>query len=95
MSVALIVAGVGAVAVLGPALITTPERLTETQGLIERLWWPATALRGLVYLGLAVAVYVSAAQRGLTRPDRRAGWVLLGLAASDLVLAQLPYALLF
>ena len=90
----LMVAAVGAVAVLGPALIASPERLTETQGLIERMWWPATALRGLVYLGLAAGVYVSAARRGLTRPYRRAGWTFLALAVSDLWLAQLPFALL-
>jgi hypothetical protein len=91
---ALIVAAVGAVAVLGPVLITTPERLAETSGLIERMWWPATILRGLVYLGLAVGIDGVATRRGLDRPGRRAGGALLGLAASDLWLAQLPFALL-
>ena len=91
----LIVAAVGAVAVLGPALITTPERLIETQGLIQRLWWPATALRGLTYLGLAVGIDVIAIRRGLARPARRAGWAFLALVANDLVVAQLPFALLY
>ena len=91
---ALIVAAVGAVAVLGPALMPTPERLTETQGLIARIWWPATALRGLAYLGLAVGIYGVATRRGLARPARRAGWAFLALVASDLLLAQLPFALL-
>jgi hypothetical protein len=92
---ALIVAAVGAVAVLGPALMTTPERLTETQGLIARIWWPATALRGLVYLGWAVGIHVVATRRGLARPARRAGWAFLALAAIDGVVAQLPFALLY
>ena len=91
----LILAAVGAVAVLGPALITTPERLTETQGLIQRLWWPATAVRFLGYLAWAVGIHVVATRRGLALPGQRAGWALLALAASDLWLAQLPFALLY
>jgi len=90
---ALIVAVVGAVAVLGPALLATPERLTETQGLIERMWWPATAVRFLGYLGLAVGIDVIAIRRGLSRPMRRAGGTFLALVAVDLLLAQIPYAL--
>ncbi len=93
---ALILAALTVIAWGGPWLIEgmTLERLAGTQTLIERLWWPATAVRCLAYLGLAVGIHVTACRRRRTVPMRRAVGTFLALIASDLLLAQLPFTLL-
>ena len=93
---ALILAALTVIAWGGPWLIEgmTLERLAGTQTLIDQLWWPATAVRCLAYLGLAVRIDRMAMQRHTRHPARYVIGVFLALAASDGLLAQFPYWLL-
>lgn len=82
----------------------TPSRLAGMDRLIEAIWWPATALRCMVYAGLAWWVFPRWAERRfpaagherqhIERLRRRAPWVFAGLLGGDGVMAQLPYWLI-
>ena len=59
LSLVLIVAALLAVALLAPTLWQTvsPERVAGVDSLVDRIWWPTTAMRVMVYAGLAFLVF--------------------------------------
>ena len=56
------------IAYLGPIVLRkmAPPHLAVAEGVIERIWWPATALRGVVYAVLAWGVYPAWVRMRLT-----------------------------
>ena len=62
-----------AVAVLGPMWLKalTPDRLAATNTWIDRIWWPATGLRGAVYGVLAFVIYPLWVSRHARAPRAR------------------------
>lgn len=96
----------GVLVLIGSTLLQAldPARLADLDRLVETIWWPATALRCAVYALLAWGVFPRWAARrpagGVDDAARRrrlrgrAPRVFAGLLGGDLLLAQLPYALL-
>jgi len=59
LSVALLLAALALVALLAPPFLQTvpPERVAGVGSFVDRIWWPATAVRLGVYAGLAGLVF--------------------------------------
>jgi hypothetical protein len=98
LAAAVLAAGIGAPRL---ALTLAPARLADANALLDALWWPLAGARFLVYAGLAWIVFparVRARAAVCGRPTPPIGgrcWgVFLALAAGDLLLAQVPYAML-
>ncbi len=103
---------VSALALSASVLVKTlpAEQLSGMHLLIERIWWPATAIRIVIYALLAAVVYPRWVNRHLPplalgseeqaralqrhRARKRAPIVFIALLASDGLWAQWPYWLL-